>query len=101
MSPITPDFTEELVGFVIQSYLTFISFPCNRFYIKPFSRQEEARRGADAILKDRLKDRSKRMTPFYMQFKRPEGYPVTSSSPIIKDRKKRGFDSVPHALFLG
>ena len=92
-----PNFSEELVGFVIESYLTFISFPMSRFSIEPFTRLEEAEEGADVLLEDKRSN----MIPFYMQFKRPEGYRShVKRARIIKNRDTLGLNSSPHALFF-
>lgn len=94
---INPNFSEELVGIIIESYLTFISFPFMNFCIEPLSRKDEAKYGADARLIDR---RASKIIPFYMQFKRPVGYLSKSTSKIIKDRKFLSLNNDPHALFF-
>ena len=78
-----PNFTEELVGFALESFLTQIGFPFVRFSIEPFSRSEERWLGADARLHSNLRG----FRPFYMQFKRPEGYLAHSQSKVVKDRR--------------
>ena len=93
---IDPDYTEELVGFVIESFLTSLSFPRRRFTLEPFSKHEERSTGADA----RLTSRVKAFQPFYMQFKRPFAYPDFSNPKIIKDRKKLKLTTMPRALYF-
>ena len=45
---IRPDFTEELVGFMIQTMLTVVRFPRAPFALIPLSKNEERIYGADA-----------------------------------------------------
>lgn len=91
-----PDYTEEIVGFAIESFLATASFPNFRFSIEPFSRAQERLNGADG----RLIDNINYFMPFYMQFKRPFAYPDCSSAQIIKDRKQLGLTSSPRSLFF-
>lgn len=49
------DYTEDIVGFAIESFLSLISFPFYRFSIEPFSRRDEPNYGADARLLGRIK----------------------------------------------
>jgi hypothetical protein len=91
------DFTEETVGFAIESLLTILSFPRLLFTIEPFSRSEERWLGADARLDGR---RVRGFRPFYMQFKRPFAYPDYSSARIVSDRKKLKLSVFPSALFF-
>jgi hypothetical protein len=62
------DYTEDVVGFALESFLTLLSFPRHRFSIEPFSRAKERWLGADARL---FSHRITGFRPFYMQFKRP------------------------------
>lgn len=93
---IDADFTEDLVGFALESLLTVMSFPRRRFSIEPFSRKKERWLGADA----RLYGKMRGFRPFYMQFKRPSGYPDHSSTGIIKDRKALKLQTAPRALYF-
>lgn len=90
------DYTEETVGFAIESFLTFISFPLSRFSIEPLSKTNERTLGADARLLGRIRG----FRPFYMQFKRPSAYPDFSTSRIIEDRKKLKLNSSPRTLYF-
>lgn len=92
----TPDYTEEIVGFALESFLAFASFPHFNFSIEPFSKFTERRCGADA----RLISDIEHFKPFYMQFKRPFAYPGTSKSLIIKDRKELNLSTDPKSLFF-
>lgn len=92
-----PDFTEETVGFAIESFLTLLSFPRHRFTVEPFSRAEERWLGADAHIAGR---NIRGFRPFYMQFKRPLAYPDFSPSRIVKDRKKLSLSVLPRSLFF-
>ena len=91
-----PDFTEDLVGFALESFLTLFTFPRRRFSIEPFSRVEERRLGADARLDSDIRG----FRPFYMQFKRPFAFLDASSSKVVKERKKLGARVEPHSLFF-
>lgn len=91
-----PNYTEDTVGFALESFLSLLSFPRRRFSIEPFSRGNERWLGADA----RLEGRVKSFKPFYMQFKRPFAYAGHSKSRIIKDRLGLKLDASPHALFF-
>ena len=93
---IDSDYTEDLVGFALESFLTMLSFPFRRFSIEPFSRRKERWLGADARLNGRIRG----FRPFYMQFKRPAAYPDYSTSKIITDRKGLQLDVAPHSLFF-
>jgi len=90
------NFTEDLVGFALESFLSVISFPSQRFSIEPFSRSRERWLGADARLFSNIRG----FRPFYMQFKRPSAYPDFSRARFIKDRKKLGLGASPHALYF-
>jgi hypothetical protein len=94
---IDANFTEEIVGFALESFLTLVSFPRPRFSIEPFSRGRERWLGADA----RMHSAVRGFRPFYMQFKRPAAYPNTSTSKIIKNRKSLGLGVTERALFFG
>jgi hypothetical protein len=90
------DFTEDLVGFALESFLAVMSFPRQRFSIEPFSRGRERWLGADA----RLLGQMRGFRPFYMQFKRPSAYPDYSTARIIKDRKKLRLQTAPRTLYF-
>ncbi|KJJ99201.1 hypothetical protein UB44_13755 [Burkholderiaceae bacterium 26] len=90
------DFTEDTVGFALESFLSLLSFPRFRFSIEPFSRGRERWLGADARLNGRISG----FKPFYMQFKRPSAYPDASSAKIISDRKSLGLPVAPRALYF-
>lgn len=93
---IDADYTEDVVGFALESFLTLLSFPRQRFSIEPFSRSKERWLGADARLHRRIRG----FRPFYMQFKRPAAYPDFSSSKIITDRRSKGLKTEPRTLFF-
>ncbi len=93
---IDANYTEEIVGFALESYLSLLSFPRHRFSIEPFSRSKERWLGADA----RLHSKVSRFTPFYMQFKRPSAYPDHSTSKVISGRKKVNLSTAPRALYF-
>jgi hypothetical protein len=93
---LSPNYTEDTVGFALESFLSLLSFPRRRFSIEPFSRGNERWLGADA----RLEGRVKSFKPFYMQFKRPFAYPTYSKAKVIKDRLDLKLDATPHALFF-
>jgi hypothetical protein len=90
------DYTEDLVGFALESFLTMLSFPVRRFSIEPFSRRKERWLGADA----RLHGTMRGFRPFYMQFKRPAAYPDFSESKIIINRKQLKLEVAPLSLFF-
>ena len=94
---IDSDFTEEIVGFALESFLSLITFPQLRFSIEPFSRSKERWLGADARL---IGENIRGFRPFYMQFKRPSAYPVTSRSRIVVGRKDLHLSTVPRSLFF-
>ncbi len=89
---ITPDFTEDLVGFMIQSMLTITRFPRAPFALVPLSKKDEVIYGADAMIDS--------VSPLYIQFKRSFAYPDNSPSSIIKDRKKLNANCSPKTLFF-
>lgn len=89
---IIPDFTEELVGFMIQSMLTITRFPRASFALVPLSKKDEVIYGADAFIDS--------ISPFYIQFKRTFAYPDFSKSHIIKDRKNLKANCSPQSLFF-
>lgn len=93
---IDADYTEDVVGFALESFLTLLSFPRQRFSIEPFSRSKERWLGADARLHRRIRG----FRPFYMQFKRPGAYPDFSTSKIITDRRKAKLITEPRTLFF-
>jgi hypothetical protein len=89
---ITPDFTEEIVGFMIQSMLTITRFPRAPFALVPLSKKDEVIYGADAFIDS--------INPIYIQFKRTFAYPDFSKSQIIKDRKRLRANCSPRTLFF-
>lgn len=91
------DFTEDTVGFALESFLTLLSFPRFRFSVEPFSRGKERWLGADARLNGKISG----FKPFYMQFKRPSAYPDASAAKIITDRKLLGLSVAPRTLYFG
>ena len=90
------DFTEDTVGFALESFLSLFSFPCFRFSIEPFSRGKERWLGSDARLNSHMAE----FKPFYMQFKRPSAYPDTSKAKVINDRKKLKLPVAPRTLYF-
>jgi hypothetical protein len=88
----TPDFTEDLVAFMIQSMLTITRFPRAPFALVPLSKRDEVIFGADALIDS--------ISPLYIQFKRSFAYTDNSTSSVIKDRKKLKANCSPKALFL-
>jgi hypothetical protein len=93
---IDADYTEDVVGLGLESFLSVCSFPRQRFSIEPFSRSKERWLGADARLHSRIRG----FRPFYMQFKRPAAYPDFSSSKIITDRRRAGLPTTPRSLYF-
>lgn len=93
---IDANYTEDVVGFALESFLTLLSFPRQRFSIEPFSRGKERWLGADARLHGRIRG----FRPLYMQFKRPAAYPDFSTSKIVTDRRKAGLITTPRALYF-
>ncbi len=93
---IDANYTEDVVGFALESFLTLMSFPRQRFSIEPFSRGKERWLGADARLHGRISG----FRPFYMQFKRPAAYPDFSASKIVADRRKAGLITAPRSLYF-
>lgn len=89
---IIPDFTEDIVGFMIQSMLTITRFPRAPFALVPLSKKDEVIYGSDARIDS--------VSPIYIQFKRSFAYPDHSSSKIIKDRKKLKASTSPRTLFF-
>lgn len=90
------DFTEDTVGFALESFLSVLSFPFFRFSIEPFSRGRERWLGADA----RLNGLMAGFKPFYMQFKRPSAYPDTSVAKVVTDRRSLKLPVSPHVLYF-
>ena len=93
---IDANFTEDVVGFALDSFLSVMSFPRQRFSIEPFSRSRERWLGADARLHGNIRG----FRPFYMQFKRPSAFPDFSNAGIVKDRKKLGLQTSPRTLYF-
>ena len=93
---INPNYSEEVVGFALEQFLTLLSFPHFRFSIEPFSRAKERWLGADARLHGGIRG----FRPFYMQFKRPFAYPDHSTSGVITGRRELGLATTPRALYF-
>ncbi len=93
---IDANFTEDTVGFALESFLSFLSFPRLRFSIEPFSRARERWLGADGRLHSGIRG----FRAFYMQFKRPAAYPDRSNSKIVRERKDLTLPVTPHSLFF-
>jgi hypothetical protein len=91
------DFTEDTIGFALETFLALLSFPRLRFTIEPFSRSRERWLGADARLDG---SRIRGFRPFYMQFKRPSAYPDLSKAKVVADRKKLSLSVAPRSLFF-
>lgn len=89
---IIPDFTEDLVGFMVQSMLTIARFPRAPFAMVPLSKTEERIYGSDAKIES--------ICPIYIQFKRSLAYPDYSSAKFIKDRKKLKVNCSPRTLYF-
>ena len=87
-----PDFTEDLVAFMIQTMLTIVRFPRAPFALVPLSKKDELIYGADAMIES--------ICPLYIQFKRSFAYSDSSKSKIIKDRERLGVSSSPKALYF-
>ncbi len=90
------DFTEDTVGFALESFLSLLSFPRLKFSIEPFSRGRERWLGADA----RLNGHMAGFKPFYMQFKRPSAYPDISTAKVITDRRTLKLPVAPRTLYF-
>ena len=91
------NFTEDTVGLALESFLSILSFPRQRFSIEPFSRGRERWLGADARMRSAIRG----FRPFYMQFKRPAAYPDSSTAKIVRERKGFGLGVSPASLFFG
>jgi len=89
---IIPDFTEDLVGFMVQSMLTIARFPRAPFAMVPLSKTEERIYGADVKIES--------ICPIYIQFKRSLAYPDYSTARFIKDRKKLKANCAPRTLYF-
>lgn len=89
---IIPDFTEDLVGFMVQSMLTITRFPRGPFAMVPLSKPEERIYGADVKIES--------ISPIYIQFKRSMAYPDYSTAKIIKDRKILKANCSPRTLYF-
>lgn len=93
---IDANFTEDTVGFALESFLSILSFPRLRFSIEPFSRSRERWLGADGRLHGGIRG----FRPFYMQFKRPAAFPDFSNARVIQQRKSLGLPVSPQSLFF-
>ena len=91
------DYTEDVVGFALDSFLSIASFPRFSVTIEPFSRGQERWLGADARIVNEITG----FKPFYMQFKKPSAYPHYSTSNIVKHRKSLSLETSPNTLFFG
>jgi len=89
---IIPDYTEEIVGFMLQSMLTIVRFPRAPFALVPLSKKDEVIYGTDALIES--------INPIYIQFKRTFGYPDFSRSKLIKDRVNLKANISPRILFF-
>lgn len=89
---LVPDFTEELVGFMIQMMLTIGKFPRAPFALIPISKKEERIFGADAKIEA--------IAPLYIQFKRSFGFLGSSRSQIIKDRQNLNLEYNPKSFYF-
>lgn len=89
---IVPDFTEDLVGFMIQMILTITRFPRAPFALIPLSKKDERSYGADAKIDS--------IAPLYLQFKRSFAYPDYSSASFLKERKKMKLSNKDQVLYF-
>ena len=64
---IIPDFTEDMVAFMVQLMLTILRFPRAPLAMIPLSKKEERIFGADVKIES--------LSPLYIQFKRSFAYP--------------------------
>ncbi len=93
---IMPDYTEDTVATVLDSFLAVAAFPRRRFSIELFSKDEERWLGADGVVSGAVAG----FKPFYMQFKRPHGYPGRSRSRFVVERRALGLETAPLTLFF-
>jgi len=89
---IVPDFTEDLVSFMIQMMLTILSFPRAPFSMIPLSKKEERIFGADVKIDS--------IAPLYIQFKRSLAYPDFSTAKFLKERKNLYLSNSPIVLYF-
>jgi hypothetical protein len=89
---IIPDFTEDLVGFMIQMMLTIMRFPRAPFALVPLSKKDERNCGADAKIDS--------VSPIYLQFKRSFAYPSDSNAKFLSDRAKLNLNNDPRVLYF-
>ena len=87
-----PDFTEDLVSFMIQMMLTILRFPRAPFAMIPLSKKEERIFGADVKIDA--------IAPLYIQFKRSLAYPEFSGAKFLKERKKLHLSNSPIVLYF-
>ncbi len=87
-----PDFTEDLVSFMMQSMLTILHFPNAPYGLIPLNKFDERKTGGDLLIDS--------IAPIYIQCKRSFGYPDFSKAQIIKDRKFLGLQVNPHSLYF-
>jgi hypothetical protein len=88
---IIPDFTEDLVSFMIQMTLTITRLPRAPFALVPMSKKDERIFGADAKIES--------ISPLYLQFKRSSAYLHDSTAKIITDRKNLKLNN-PKVLYF-
>lgn len=89
---IIPDFTEDLVAFMVQTMLTITRFPRAPFAMIPLSKKEERIFGADVKIES--------IAPLYIQFKRSLAYPDFSTAGFLKDRKNLNLSNKPRVLYF-
>ena len=89
---IVPDFTEDLVSFMIQMMLTILSFPRVPFAMIPLSKNEERIFGADVKIDS--------IAPLYIQFKRSLAYQEFSRAKFLKERKNLNLSNSPIVLYF-
>ncbi len=85
-----PDFTEELVAFMVQMMLTITRFPRAPFAMIPLSKKDERIFGADVKIES--------IAPLYIQFKRSFAYLDSSSAKFLKERKSLNLNNSPRVL---
>lgn len=63
---IDANYTEDVVGFALESFITLLTFPRQRFSVEPFSRGKERWLGADARLHGRIRPKSWRAYSYHV-----------------------------------
>ncbi len=89
---IIPDFTEDLVAFMVQMMLTITRFPRVPFAMVPLSKKSERIYGADVKIES--------IAPLYIQFKRSLAYPDFSTAKFLSDRKGLNLNNSPRVLYF-